>query len=190
MMRAIQPALLTLTMHQRQLTIYGAIAVVTPLLVLANIVLNLSDRAPNSSTVPLRPLLEKLPRLYPASQNLATAYHTWMIYPYARIVADNNQVFLEFYAPFNLVEQGPHLSLILVTDPEPGNLSEQSPSALALGKMHIRAGKHRYPIAIPHSTSMSDDETLRQYQSVIIWCAELNTMLAYAQLNFEMLAAK
>ena len=177
-------------MHQRPLTIYGAIALATPLLVLVNILLNGGDRAHPSPMLPLRPLLEKAPRLYPASQSLATAYRAWMIYPYARLVVDNNQAFLEFYAPFNLLEQGPHLSLILVTELNPRSLSVQSPSALTLGKMHTRAGKHRYPIAIPTATSISVSETLRQYQSVVIWCVELNTVVAYAQLNFEVLTAE
>ncbi len=105
--------------------------------------------------------------------------------PYARIVADHNQVFLEFYSPFDLLEQGPDLSLILVTDPNTVNGLEQSLSALPLGRMHMRAGNHRYPITVPISTTMSAGETLRQYQSVIIWCTELNTMVGYAQLNSE-----
>ncbi|PSN11438.1 hypothetical protein C7293_24310 [filamentous cyanobacterium CCT1] len=177
-------------MRQRRLTIYGAIAVATPLLVLTNILLNGGDRSHTSPVAPLRPLLEKPLRLYPASQSLATAYRAWVMHPYARIVADNDQIFLEFYAPFNLIEQGPELTLILTTDSNPANPSSRSPSALPLGKMQVRAGKHRYPITVPGSAATSANETLRQYRSVIIWCAELNTTVAYAQLNFEALAAK
>ncbi|MGG6242314.1 DM13 domain-containing protein [Nodosilinea sp. AN01ver1] len=188
-MRAVQSALLlTLTMHQRRLTIYGAIAAAAPLLVLANTLLN-SGRAP-APVVPLQPLLEKPPRLYPASQSLATAYRAWRMNPYARIVTHSNQLFLEFYVPFNLLEQGPDLSLVLITDANPVNPSARSPAALFLGKMQVRAGKHRYPITVPVSASMSADETLRQYRLVVVWCAELNATVAYAQLNFEALAAQ
>ncbi len=61
-------------MHQRRLTIYGAIAVATPLLVLVNTLLKSGDCTRTSPVVPLQPLLENLPQLYPASQSLATAY--------------------------------------------------------------------------------------------------------------------
>lgn len=176
-------------MQQQRLTICGAIAVATPLLVLASILLNRGDRALSPSAIPLQPLIEKTPRLYPLSQSLATAYRAWMMPPAARIVIDQQQRFLEFDVPFNLLEQGPDLSLILVTDPNPVSRSRQSPSALPLGKMNLRAGKHRYSIPLAITDSGPADTTLRQYQSVIIWCAEFNTMMAYAQLEFEALAA-
>ncbi|WP_017300567.1 DM13 domain-containing protein [Nodosilinea nodulosa] len=179
-----------LTTATRRLTLCSAIAVATPLLVLANALLSSADRAIAPPVVPLRPLLETPPRLYAASQSLATAYRAWMMTPDARIVAENNQLFLEFYTPFNLLAQGPDLSLVLVKETVPVDNSRHSQDALFLGKMHAAAGKHRYPIAVPMAESTSINETIRQYHSVILWCSELNAMVAYSPLEIELLVSK
>lgn len=167
-------------MQQRRLTIYGAIrkairpgiAVATPLLVLANALLSSADRTLLPATTPLRPLLAKPPQLNAAAQTLAMAHRAWVMQPQARIVVENRQLFLEFYAPFNFLEQSPDLTLILTTAPLPAD-----GKGLSLGKMHTLAGKHRYPIPTVDDIS--------QYQSVVIWCAELNAMLGYAPLVVE-----
>jgi len=43
--------------------------------------------------------------------------------------------------------------------------------------MQILEGKHRYPISMVNDIS--------QYQSVVIWCAELNAMMVYAPVGFS-----
>ncbi|HSM83497.1 MAG TPA: DM13 domain-containing protein [Nodosilinea sp.] len=168
-------------MQQRRLTIYGAIAVATPLLVLANTLLSSANRAWSPPVVALQPLLEKPPRLYPAAQSLAMAYRAWLMHPYARIVAEGDRLFLEFYAPFNLLEQGPDLTLFLVTTAPPTAAADEIPPALSLGKVLTTAGKQRYPIPLPVVTSAA--AALGPYRSVIIWCAELDAMVAYAPLQ-------
>lgn len=167
-------------MQQWRLTIYGAIALATPLLVLANALLSSADVEPDRfanrallpAATPLRPLLARPPRLNTAAQTLAMAHRAWMMQPQARIVVENTQLFLEFYAPFNVFAQSPELTLILTAAPLPID-----GEGLPLGKMHTLAGKHRYPIPTNHDIS--------QYQFVVIWCAELNTMMGYAPLVVE-----
>ena len=61
-------------MPQWRLTIHGAIALITPLLVLANALLSSADRALLPATTTLRPLLAKPPRLDAAVQTLAMAH--------------------------------------------------------------------------------------------------------------------
>jgi hypothetical protein len=78
----------------------------------------------------------------------------------------------------------------LVTEAIPGERSRRRQRALPLGQVHAAAGRHRYPIPLPMGASTSAHEIIRQYRSVIIWCADLNAMVAYAQLDFEILAAK
>ena len=159
-------------MQQWRLTIHGALALTTPLLVLANVLLNSGDRTLLPATTTLRPLLAKPPRLNAAVQTLAIAHRAGMIQPQARIVVENTQLFLEFYAPFNFLEQSPDLTLILTAAPLPADRE-----GLLLGKMRPLAGQHRYPI--PTAKDIS------QYQSVMIWCAELNAMMGYAPLAFN-----
>lgn len=179
-------------MPQRRLTIYGAIAVATPLLVLANALLSFADHALLSATTPLRPLLAEPPRLNAAAQTLAIAHRAWMMQPQARIVAENSQLFLEFYVPFNILEQGPDLTLVLVpdalsTDGEGAGGDRLlapilDPRALPLGNMQATAGKHRY--IIPAITDIG------QYQAVVIWCAELDVMMGHATLEFDLSGAQ
>ena len=114
-------------MQQWRLTIHGAIALVTPLLVLANALLSFADfepdRSANRALLPaattLRPLLAKPPQLNAAVQTLAIAHRAEMMQPQARIVAENTQLFLKFYAPFNVLEQSPDLTLILPSNSLP-----------------------------------------------------------------------
>ncbi|MBD1915176.1 MULTISPECIES: DM13 domain-containing protein [Cyanophyceae] len=154
-------------MQQWRLTIHGAIALTTPLLVLTNALLSSADRALLPAPTTLRPLLAKPPRLNAAVQTLAMVHRAGMMQPRCRIVVENTQLFLEFYAPFNLLEQSPDLTLILTAAPL---LADGE--GLLLGKTQPLSGKHRYPIPTVNDIS--------QYQSVVIWCAELNAMMDYA----------
>ncbi len=158
-------------MQQRRMSIYGAIAIATPLVVLANTLLSSADRPRHPVALPLRPLLEQPIRLAAAIQTLAMAYHASMMHPYACIVEDHGQLFLEFSAPFKVLDQSPELTLALVTD------SFSIQHSLPLGTLQTTASQHRY--AIP----AVDD--IGQYPFVIIWCVELNTILGYAPLEVE-----
>jgi hypothetical protein len=172
-------------MPQRRLTIYGAIALAAPLLVLANTLIDPGDRLSQRGGTPLRPLLDQSPRLVGAVQYLAMAHRARMMQPEAHIVAEAGQSFLEFYTPFNRLEHGPGLTLFLVAKAPPAGSREHFPftpqgvggssaGALNLGAMHPTAGWHRYPIPAV------DD--MAKYRAIVLWCAELKVAIGYASL--------
>ncbi len=129
-----------------------------------------------------------------AAQTLAMAHRAWMMQPQTRIVAENSQLFLEFYVPFNSLDHSPDLTLILLPDAistdEGGNWAEGdrpsapilAPRAIPLGNIQATAGKHRYPIPATNN--------INQYQSVVIWCADLDAMIGYATLEGDVLATE
>lgn len=177
-------------MQTRRLTIYGAIALATPLLVLTNVLLSSADLARRQRGNPLRPLFSNPTSLTTPVQQLGMAYRAWMMHPQAQIVVEHNQQYLEFYAPFNSPERGPALTLVLVANPLSVAEVEQllgvrrdrtaglrGDRPLSLGKMQPTAGQHRY--AIPGGVDID------RYRAVIIWCADLETVMGYAPLETQ-----
>jgi|GEM_PF-6132984 hypothetical protein len=180
-------------MSTRHLITYGLIAAATPLLVLVNSLSRTAYQATDSKAKSLHPRLAEMPCLSAAAQNLAIAYRAWAAPSPARIVVENGQYFLEFYTPFHTLKQGPHLSLVLVTDilstvdikaqNSQSSLSKHNqPSSepgynlpISLGTLHTTAGQHRYPIP----TGVN----IRYYQTVAIRCAELNAIVGHVQLE-------
>jgi hypothetical protein len=175
-------------MQTRRLTIYGAIALATPLLVLTNVVLSAAELTRRQTVNPLPALFSNPTSLATPVQQLGMAYRAWMMHPQARLMVEENQPYLDFYAPFNSPEQGPELTLVLVANPLPVATIEQLSGVrrdrtagllgdrpLSLGKMQPTAGQHRY--AIP---AVAD---IGRYQAVIIWSADLEMVMGYAPLE-------
>ena len=160
-------------MEIRQLILCSLLSGLTPVLVLLNAI---SMSAAGTTTQPWKAAtaiahssLSEANRLNDAaiiSQPTAAG---------ARIVETHSGYVLEFHNSFTRMEQTLDLELVLSRSAIPSQQSLIDKRELHLGPLQWAAGMQRYEL--PVATNVEE------YQSVVIWCRDLNMIVGYTDLE-------
>jgi hypothetical protein len=158
-------------METQQLIICGLLSGLTPLMVLLNAVSTASSLPPVKITA-----------------EIVTPTHRWLgnVTPWSRtldpkpprggaqIIHVDGQPFLEFQNSFTRMEQTLDLAIMLSPSAVPSPQAFRT-DAMHLGPLQWIAGTQRY--ALPAEMDVEP------YQSVVIWCQNLQVMVGYAPLE-------
>ncbi|MEO0985300.1 MAG: DM13 domain-containing protein [Cyanobacteria bacterium J06639_14] len=169
-------------MSKAQMIAYIIVSGITPAFVLLN---SLQGTTVFASPIAVKPLqsiswLEELTAV--EFGHFALKPENLVMRPQAHIMEQDGQFSLEFYHPFSQAAQAPDLMLVLATTAIPNTATPQpdfmvSDRHYIVGELQSTAGKQSY--SIPASVNIS------QYLSVLIWCPELDAIMGYAPLLFE-----
>lgn len=98
-----------------------------------------------------------------------------------RIVTENGTSYLELAQAFKTFDMGPDLHVILhrsdnvLGSTKPPSYPLQEQDYVILGRLQKFSGAQRYPI--------SNDITLADYKSAVVWCRKFNATFGAAKLN-------